>query len=74
MIDEPHLPMRPLWGCDTCRAEWPCQTARARLLTEYRDNRVALRVYLGALMAEAETHLSQIHKEANLYHRFMSWA
>lgn len=72
--DRPHLPMRPLWGCDTCRAEWPCPSARAALLIEYRDNTVALRVYLSALMAEADAQLSQVNRASDLYRRFMSWA
>lgn len=43
-------------------------------MAEYRDDRVALRVYLGALMAEAEVQLSQVHQASDLYRRFMSWA
>lgn len=73
MIDRPHPPMRPRWGCETCRAEWPCPSARVALLTEYRDNRVALRLYLAALLAEADAQLEQVHKESGLYHRFLSW-
>lgn len=69
----PHLPMRPLWGCDTCRAEWPCPPARAALLIEYRDNLVALRVYLSALMAEADAQLSQVSRASDLYRRFLAW-
>ncbi len=73
MTDRPLLPMRPLWGCETCRTEWPCPSARVALLTEYRDNRVALRLYLAALLAEADIQLTQVHKESGLYHRFLSW-
>ncbi|WP_037331084.1 hypothetical protein [Salinispora tropica] len=71
--DRPHLPMRPLWGCDTCRAEWPCPAARAALLVEYRDNLVALRVYLSALMTEADAQLSQVSRASDLYRRFLAW-
>lgn len=73
MANERHLPMRPLWGCDTCQAEWPCRSARRALRAEYHDNRVALRVYLAALMAEADVHLSQVHRNADLYRRFLGW-
>lgn len=73
MTDRPHLPMRPLWGCETCRAAWPCSSARVALLTEYRDNRVALRLYLAALMAEADAQLAQVHKASGLYQRFLAW-
>lgn len=74
MANERHLPMRPLWGCDTCQAEWPCHSARLALLAEYHADRVALRVYLAALMAEADVHLSQVHRNADLYRRFLDWA
>ncbi|WP_255436089.1 flavin reductase [Salinispora sp. H7-4] len=73
MANERHLPMRPLWGCDTCQAEWPCLSARRALRAEYHDNRVALRVYLAALMAEADVHLSQVHRNADLHRRFLAW-
>jgi hypothetical protein len=43
----PHVPMRPLWRCRSCAAEWPCQPARLSLLVEYRGNRTALLLYLG---------------------------
>lgn len=74
MANERHLPMRPLWGCDTCQAEWPCRSARLALLAEYHDDRVALRVYLAALMAEADVQLSQVGRNADLYRRFLNWA
>ncbi|SCG48042.1 hypothetical protein GA0070613_1644 [Micromonospora inositola] len=73
----PHLPMRPLWRCRGCGAEWPCQPARLSLLVEYRDDRTALLVYLGTLMAEAGAQLPQLNGHAapeNLTERFLSWA
>ncbi|WP_026321682.1 hypothetical protein [Salinispora fenicalii] len=73
--DRPHLPMRPLWGCGSCPAEWPCPTARHALLAEYRNDRTALRIYLGALMAEAAEQLAQVqtHPTADLHRRFLLW-
>ncbi len=73
--DRPHLPMRPLWGCGSCPAEWPCPAARHALLAEYRNDRTALRVYLGALMSEAAEQLAQVqtHTASDLYRRFLLW-
>ena len=60
----PHHPMRPLWRCRACGAEWPCQPARLALLVEYRADRTALLVYLSTLMAEAGAQLSQLNGHA----------
>lgn len=73
----PHQPMRPLWRCRACGAEWPCQPARLALLVEYRADRTALLVYLSTLMAEAGAHLSQLNGHVlpeNLTDRFLTWA
>ncbi|SCG48114.1 hypothetical protein GA0070560_105213 [Micromonospora halophytica] len=72
----PHMPMRPLWRCRNCGAEWPCQPARLDLLVEYRGNRTALLLYLGALMAEARDQLAQLHPDRapDLHERFLAWA
>ncbi|SCL24306.1 hypothetical protein GA0070624_2896 [Micromonospora rhizosphaerae] len=73
----PHVPMRPLWRCRACGAEWPCQPARLALLVEYRDDRPALLVYLGTLMHEAGEQLAQLNghaRPADLPDRFLSWA
>jgi len=73
----PHLPMRPLWRCRRCGAEWPCQPARLALLVEYRADRTALLIYLSTLMAEAGEQLSQLNGHAapeRLTERFLSWA
>ncbi|WP_433688033.1 flavin reductase [Micromonospora carbonacea] len=68
--------MRPLWRCRNCGAEWPCQPARLALLTEYRNDRTALLLFLGVLMTEASGQLHQFHPDrtVNLMERFMSWA
>ncbi|MEU3453672.1 flavin reductase [Micromonospora sp. NPDC006766] len=73
----PHVPMRPLWRCRACGAEWPCQPARLALLVEYRDERTALLVYLGTLMQEAGDQLAQIDghvRPPGLTDRFLTWA
>ncbi|PZG11956.1 flavin reductase [Micromonospora craterilacus] len=69
--------MRPLWRCRACGAHWPCQPARLSLLVEYREDRTALLVYLGLLMAEAHAQLSQLNGQlhhAGLHDRFLTWA
>ncbi|MFG1951542.1 flavin reductase [Micromonospora sp. NPDC048830] len=72
----PHLPMRPLWRCRACGAEWPCQPARLSLLVEYRDDRTALLIYLATLMAEAGDQLAQLTAQprVDLRDRFLTWA
>ncbi|MFI9642659.1 flavin reductase [Micromonospora sp. NPDC051925] len=73
----PHLPMRPLWRCRGCGAEWPCQPARLALLVDYREDRTALLIYLGTLMVEAGTQLSQLNGHVvpeDLAGRFLTWA
>ncbi|MEU5939232.1 flavin reductase [Micromonospora sp. NPDC047548] len=72
----PHTPMRPLWRCRNCAAEWPCQPARVALLVEYRGDRTGLLVYLGGLLAEATDQLGQLHPQArlDLTERFLAWA
>ncbi|MEU1752045.1 flavin reductase family protein [Micromonospora matsumotoense] len=73
----PHVPMRPLWRCRACGAPWPCQPARLTLLVEYRGQRTALLVYLGALMVEAGDQLGQLTdhaRPADLHERFLGWA
>nr|WP_145777716.1 flavin reductase [Micromonospora olivasterospora] len=68
--------MRPLWRCRACGAEWPCQPARLSLLVEYRDDRVALLVYLATLMNEAGDQLAQLTAQprVDLTDRFLTWA
>ncbi|TDB69757.1 MULTISPECIES: flavin reductase [unclassified Micromonospora] len=72
----PHVAMRPLWRCRNCGAEWPCQPARLSLLSEYREDRTALIIYLGTLMAEASDQLAQLNpdRRVDLTDRFLTWA
>ncbi|MFC8848607.1 MULTISPECIES: flavin reductase [unclassified Micromonospora] len=75
----PHVPMRPLWRCRNCGAEWPCQPARLGLLVEFRGDRTALLFYLAQLMVEARAQraqLAQLHPERapDLHERFINWA
>ncbi|MGQ5263245.1 flavin reductase [Micromonospora sp. ZYX-F-536] len=72
----PHTLMRPLWRCRNCGADWPCQPARLSLLSEYRDDRTALLIYPGTVMAEAAQQLAQLnaHRVPDQTDRFLAWA
>lgn len=37
-----HQPSRPSWSCGTCGEEWPCPTARERLMRELSGTRLAM--------------------------------
>ncbi|MEU1680523.1 flavin reductase [Micromonospora zamorensis] len=68
-----HLPTRPTWRCGACGIAWPCSAAKLRLLGEYRQDRLALTVYLATLHAEASDQLSEVDP-GRLTDRFLSWA
>ncbi|WP_327647402.1 flavin reductase [Micromonospora zamorensis] len=68
-----HLPTRPTWRCAACGIAWPCSAAKLRLLGEYRQDRLALTVYLATLHAEASDQLSEVDP-GRLTDRFLSWA
>ncbi|MGS2614131.1 hypothetical protein ACVCAH_06315 [Micromonospora sp. LZ34] len=67
-----HLPLIPAWSCDTCGADWPCATKRARLLEEYHGGGPALGVYLGSCLAAAAQDLRGTPVRA-LQTRFTGW-
>jgi hypothetical protein len=70
----PHVAARPSWRCRVCGAAWPCSPARLALLGEYRENRTGLLVYLGMLMQEAVTDLTNQVPPERLTDRFLTWA
>ncbi|MFI7431211.1 flavin reductase [Micromonospora sp. NPDC049836] len=72
-----HIPSRPTWRCRACGIAWPCSPAKLRLLTEYRDARPGLLIYLATLAAEAAEQLPGADDgvaPAGLYDRFIGWA
>ena len=70
-----HSHDRPHWDCRVCGAPWPCASARAGLLAEYRAFPSLLRVYLSAQMYEAlDDLLASGEVPADLHERFLSWA
>jgi len=69
-----HDPMRPLWRCRACGADWPCQPARLALLDEYRGRRSALLARQGKLLAQASDQLSRLNgTKPDLRERFVDW-
>jgi hypothetical protein len=70
-----HLHDRPGWNCRTCRQPWPCDTAKANLLAEFRDFPSVLTIYLSAQMYDAMGDLTPNGGPvpAGLYERFLSW-
>lgn len=73
-----HAPLRPLWICRSCAQPWPCGLARLRLLTEYRDDRVGLHLYLGWALFTAIEDLYKLNPQpgpdpAAMYPRFLHW-
>jgi hypothetical protein len=67
-----HAPVTPDWICGSCGDEWPCDTKRSRLLTEYRADRASLSVYLGSCLAAAADDLRSA-PIASLQDRFIGW-
>lgn len=73
----PHVAARPSWRCRICGAARPCSPARLALLGEYREDRIALLVYLGTLLCEATADLAADRDNATpqgLAQRFVGWA
>ncbi|MEN3613333.1 hypothetical protein [Plantactinospora sp. ZYX-F-223] len=73
-----HLPLRPLWICRGCGHPWPCATARLTLLSDYREDRVGLHVYLGSALYAATADLHRLNPNpgpdpAALHARFLGW-
>ncbi|MFI1989341.1 hypothetical protein [Actinoplanes sp. NPDC020271] len=70
-----HLHERPNWDCHACGRPWPCPTAQARLLYEYRAFPSLLRIYLSAQMYDAlQDMVIDGGKPVNLHDRFLAWA
>ncbi|MFC8297750.1 hypothetical protein [Micromonospora orduensis] len=75
----PHLPLRPLWLCRVCAAPWPCPVARLTLRQEYAHDRIALSIYLCAVLHDAAADLYRLDPHdgpdpAALFARFLGWA
>lgn len=67
-----HVPVTPDWNCASCGDEWPCDTKRSRLLSEYQADRASLSIYLGSCLAAASQDLPARHTRS-LQDRFIGW-
>jgi hypothetical protein len=67
-----HQPIRPLWTCGGCGADWPCPTRQRELLAEFGDDAASLGLYLGALFVTAVTDLPD-SRSGDLHRRFLGW-
>ena len=70
-----HMHVRPQWTCRICEQAWPCDSAKASLLAEYRAFPSLLKIYLSAQMYDALDDLTTNGEvPPNLYERFLAWA
>ncbi|GAA0476647.1 hypothetical protein GCM10009531_83670 [Actinoplanes capillaceus] len=71
-----HRALRPGWDCEDCGRPWPCPPRRVLLLVEYGADRLALLLFLAALMAEAidDFHRYGAGPVPDLLARFLGWA
>lgn len=61
-----------------CGQPWPCGPERLALVSDYRDNRVSLFLYLAGLLREAIEDLHQLNPSItgdvpDLFDRFLGW-
>ena len=68
-----HLPRRPLWTCQVCGKDWPCDPARERLATEYVHDRVALVVLMVTYFEDYAFEVG-VGPLNEAYERFIGWA
>ncbi|WFE44261.1 hypothetical protein [Verrucosispora sp. WMMD1129] len=73
-LGDQHTPLRPAWTCGTCEpgTPWPCSPARVRLAEAYGRDRVALSMYVGALLTTALDELPAADP-GELVTRFTAW-
>lgn len=74
----PHIPVRPIWLCRACAADWPCLTARTLLPLDYYADPLSLFVYLGAALQAATEDLYRLNPDPGpdprlLHARFLAW-
>ena len=67
-----HTPRRPDWVCRDCDGPWPCPTRQAMLLTEFREEPVAVVLYLAGCYQEASIHLAELGTD-EIYDRMLGW-
>jgi hypothetical protein len=67
-----HVPVRPVWMCAGCGADWPCATRRAELAAEFADAPVSLTLYLGGCLVTAARDLP-LTRAGKLHYQFLGW-
>jgi hypothetical protein len=67
-----HEPVRPVWTCRGCGADWPCTTRRAELGAEFAGAPVSLALYLSDCLVTAARELPAC-RAGKLYHQFLGW-
>ncbi|BCJ41844.1 hypothetical protein GCM10010168_75320 [Actinoplanes ianthinogenes] len=70
MTEEEHLPARPSWDCRVCGDPWPCEPARARLVGEH--GQVKLAVLMWDFLEEAARDMPHT-PASDLFDRFLRW-
>ncbi|WP_230415519.1 hypothetical protein [Micromonospora tarapacensis] len=73
-LGDQHVPLRPAWTCGSCEPDtpWPCAPARVRLGEHYGRDRVALSMFVGALLTAALDDLPAADP-GRLTVRFTAW-
>ena len=66
-----HVPERPSWKCQHCRAAWPCQPARDDIIAT--TDRVSRMIYLSLHLADAIVDQPGADP-AGLFDRVVGWA
>jgi hypothetical protein len=67
-----HTPRRPGWTCRDCGEAWPCRTRQTMLREEFRDQPVAVVLYLAGCYEEASGHLTDLPSDV-VYSRMFGW-
>jgi hypothetical protein len=73
-----HLPQRPLWICRIDAQPWPCADARLCLLRQYREDSVAISIYLCTALHELIADLYRLNPDTApepraLFERILGW-
>jgi hypothetical protein len=73
-----HLPLRPLWLCQTCGQHWPCGRAKLALLADFHGSEISLFLYLAGLLHKAIDDLHRLNPSTtadvrDLFDRFLGW-
>jgi hypothetical protein len=68
-----HYPFPPEWTCQDCEDEWPCSSAKTRMIAEAKTAHSHTVVYLSISMDSASIDLSRDGVVPVLFDRFLGW-